>query len=641
MKASSLHPTTPRPNGSAGRAARAGSRKEKGKKPVTKPQNFSAQKHQRLFSVLVFAFAFLLYANTLNHGYVLDDDVVYLKNSLVQKGIAGIPDIFSHSFIYGFTGHNDQSYRPMVQVVYAIEKSLFDNDPHAQHFVNVLLFALSCLLLHRLLIRLFSGLNLNAPWLPASGALLFAAHPIHTEAVANIKGLDDILNFLFLALSLLFAFIHIERRQKLFFVLSIVFFFLSLLCKEMAVTFLAVIPLTIFFFTNRSVKKVILGAIPYFGAFVIYFLIRKAVLDVVTFEEKMKVVNNALAAATTEGDRIATALLILGKYIQLLFFPHPLSWDYSYNQIPIVSFSDIKTIITLAVFAALGFFALRGVAGRWKDPEYGRQYAGSVVLSYSILFFFLTMSVVSNVFIMIGATLGERFLFVPSMAFCMALAFFVYRQGKNIFLCSMGIILILFSIKTVDRNRDWKNNFALFEAGAAASPNSSRAVSALGSAYRDSAEKQRNPKIRMELFQKAIPYYQRAIEILPENTEALYNAGVTYYGVGDRENALKMYVQALKVSPDYTNAANNAGVIYFERGEYENAKKYFEQALQYQPNNSDALGNIGAINHNQKNYEEAIKYYNRALAVNPMNQNVRENLEKAKNSLAESSRQNR
>src|ERR1039457_4932757 len=125
---------------------------ERGKKPISKPQKFSSnQKKDRILSFIVFAFAFLLYANTLNHGYVLDDDVVYLKNKDVQAGISGIPSILHHSFIYGFTGHNDQSYRPVVLVIYAVEKQFFGNNPHTGHFINILLFALSCVLLFRLM----------------------------------------------------------------------------------------------------------------------------------------------------------------------------------------------------------------------------------------------------------------------------------------------------------------------------------------------------------------------------------------------------------------------------------------------------------------------------------------------------------
>jgi len=457
--------------------------------------------------------------------------------------------------------------------------------------------------------------------LPFITALLFAAHPIHTEAVANIKGLDDILNFLFLVLTLIFSLRYFDSEKKKYLFFSVFFFFLSLLSKEMAVTFLAIIPLTVYFFRNVSVKRIIFFTLPFAGAFFLYLLVRSSVLDTVTFQEDMKVVNNALAAAATGSDRIATSIFILGKYIFLLFFPHPLSWDYSYNQIPIVSFSDFKVIITLMVFAAMGFFSLL----KLKTKN---------VFAYCILFFFITMSVVSNIFIMIGSTLGERFLFTPSLAFCMVVPFVLSRLGKNILFGATGVILILFSFKTFSRNNDWKDNFSLFLSGVDASPNSSRAQSAAGSAYRDLAEKETEPGKRFELFQIAIPYYLKAVEILPENTEALYNLGVSYYSIGDKDNALKAYEKALSVSSEYTTAANNAGVIYFERKDFGNAKKYFEQALEYDANNSDAMGNLGAIHHNLGNLKEAIEYYKNSLRMNPNNQNVMNNLIKAEQTLA-------
>lgn len=603
----------------------------------------SSSKKERYISIFVFVFAFLLNANTLNHGYVLDDDVVYLKNKDVQAGFSGIKSILNHSFIYGFTGHNDQSYRPIVSILFAIEKQFFGNNPHTGHFINVLLFALSCVLLFRLMQKLKppsyppeggkivrAAPSLREGWgglLPFITALLFAAHPIHTEAVANIKGRDDILNFIFLELSLIFILKYIDEKAKKsrssespsfggYFVFSVLFFFLSLLCKEVAVTFLAILPLTVYFFRDVLLKKIGLVAVPFITAFGVYMLIRSSVLETVTFAEKMKVVNNALAAATTESDRIATAIFILGKYILLLFFPHPLSWDYSFNQIPIVSFSDIKVIITLVVFAALGIYSLMNL----KKKN---------VFAYCILFFFITMSVVSNIFIMIGATMGERFLFTPSIAFCMAVPFLLNRFGKNSLMGITGIILVLFSFKTFLRNKDWKDNFSLFASGVEATPNSSRAESALGSSYREMGEKETDLNKRAALFQKAIQHYNKAIEILPDNTEALYNAGVSYYGTGDKENALKVYEQTLTISPEYTNAANNAGVIYFERKDYGNAKKYFEHALKYDLNNSDALGNLGAIHHNLGNLKEAIEYYKKSLAINPTNQNVQSNLAKA------------
>lgn len=259
------------------------SHQSKKKPPLSSGRGTGGEaKKERFISLFIFAFAFLLYANTLNHGYVLDDDVVYLKNRHVQAGINGIKDILTHSFTYGFTGNNDkyQSYRPVTLIFYAIEKDFFGNNPHTGHFINVFLFALSCLLLYKLINKLFlsHGSILNTQY-SILIVLLFAAHPIHTEAVANIKGRDDILNFIFIVSALLFVLKFADEELKKYLWLSALFFFLSLLCKEIAVTFLAIIPLTIFFFRNVSVKKITLYSIPFVAVFGIYIGIRNSILD--------------------------------------------------------------------------------------------------------------------------------------------------------------------------------------------------------------------------------------------------------------------------------------------------------------------------------------------------------------------------
>ena len=379
------------------------------------------------------------------------------------------------------------------------KKEFFGNNPHTGHWINErLLFAGSCALFFRLLIILFKDFPLGKE-ISLAAVLLFASHPVHTEAVANIKGRDDILNFLFFVLSLTCLLQGVDRNKPKYFWLSALFFFLALLCKEIAVTFLAVIPLTVFFFRHATPKKIFSIVLSFAGVLGLYMLIRSSVLSSVTFEEKMKVVNNALAGAGSESDRIATAILILGKYAGLLFFPHPLSWDYSYNQIPIVSFSDIKVISTLCILGLAGIYAvsisakmLKQRAGKTNEETSAHARTlnflspnpVSRTFAYCILFFFLTLSVVSNLFLLIGSTLGERFLFIPSLAFCMSLAviFFFPLEKKPVFTAfpsmrTRGILFLLlllaFSFKTFTRNRDWKDNLSLFTSGVQAAPHSS------------------------------------------------------------------------------------------------------------------------------------------------------------------------
>jgi protein O-mannosyl-transferase len=617
--------------------------KSKTVKTTTPTSSVSSSKQKKIsvqpifnkrWAVFIFLFAFVLYANTIKNDYALDDDIVLVKNSDVQLGIRGIKNILSHSFIYGFTGHNDQSYRPLVLITYAIEKEFFPNNPHISHFINVMLFALSCLFLYRLMNTIFSEKQYSTVsiYFALVTTLLFAAHPIHTEAVANVKGRDDIMNFLFFELATLFMFFYADENKTRHLFTSALFVFLGLLSKEIAVTFVASIPLAVLFFRKTTFKKLAAMAIPLAGSLVVYLVIRHAVLDAVTFSEKMQKINNALVAADNPYDQVATAIFILWKYVGLLFFPHPLSWDYSFNQLPIVSFSTIEVGIVVVLFVSVLLMSIVSAIKQLVGSNGSTLPVQTKILAFSSLFFFVTLSVVSNIFILIGSTLGERFLLIPSFAFCLCVAAIFFTSHKNPVKQWQGgavaLLLILYSFKTITRNSEWKNNYSLFLSGVKACPNSSRAQSALGSSYREMAEKELTSFQKENLYNQAILQYKKAIAIMPDNTEALYNLGVCYYSTGDNANARMAYAKVLSIAPEYTNASNNLGVLYFELKDYENAKTYFEQALKYAPTNSEALTNLGAVHHNTGNVSLAKEYYQKALAINPNHINARNNLNK-------------
>ena len=143
--------------------------------------------------------SFLLYVNTLKHEYTIDDLIVVTSNKLTQQGVSAIPDIFSHSYMFGYNGREDESYRPLTLTTFALEKSMFDANSSASHFIQVLLYALTILVLFRYLVRLLGEDRLT---LVALITLLFAVHPLHTEVVANVKSRDELMCALFLFLSL-------------------------------------------------------------------------------------------------------------------------------------------------------------------------------------------------------------------------------------------------------------------------------------------------------------------------------------------------------------------------------------------------------------------------------------------------------
>lgn len=185
-------------------------------------------KWTKQFKWILFVVAFLLYANTTQNDYNMDDILVTQNHRLTSQGIEAIGEIFSSPYYQDDMGYA-YGYRPMVHVSYAIEHTFFGENPKVGHLINTLLFAFSCLLLFKFLYRL--NKNDLSPWIVIS-TLLFAVHPVHTEVVASLKNRDELLAFLFAisaGISML-KFMDKEKWTSLFW--GLIFFSAAMLSKK-------------------------------------------------------------------------------------------------------------------------------------------------------------------------------------------------------------------------------------------------------------------------------------------------------------------------------------------------------------------------------------------------------------------------
>ena len=165
-------------------------RKKETAPPLPKASKPVIEKKQgnTLYYLLIVAFSFALYGNTIKNEYSLDDIYVTGKNLLTQQGIKAIPAIFSSYYISLNAeegGQHNFGYRPITKVTYAIEWQFFGENPHVSHFINILLYALTGIVLFLLLRRLLSNYHILFPFLTV---MLFLAHPLHTEVVASQIG---------------------------------------------------------------------------------------------------------------------------------------------------------------------------------------------------------------------------------------------------------------------------------------------------------------------------------------------------------------------------------------------------------------------------------------------------------------------
>lgn len=579
----------------------------------------SNAKQRYLPYLLIFLFTCLVYGNTLWNKYASDDAIVLTENIYVQKGFSGIGDIFTHDVFEGFFKEKKSlvaggRYRPLSVATFAIEYGLYGLNPMLSHAINVILFGVTCILIYFLLIQLFPDKG-DTPFylsLPFLATIIYAAHPIHTEAVANIKGRDEIMSMLFAVAALIATVLYISKGIK-WLIIAAVLMFLSLLAKENSITFLAVVPLTFYFFTKANAKQYLTAMAAVLLPTVLYLILRSQFAASGLAEESSEILNNPFVNATF-AQRYATPVYSFLLYYYKLVFPHPLSHDYYFNQIPLIDFGNVKFITSAVVTIALLGIALN-------------QLKRKTVVSYSILYYFITFSVVSNILFSVGIIMNERFLFMPSLGFCLLLAagFQYFLQTKKLPVvvtqALLVVVLGLFSIKTYSRNMVWKDNLTLFLTDAKNSPNSAKVNTSAGGDLLAASDTETDSLKRKQIIEEAMSFLTQALKIYPENFNALLlmgNAQFKYYK--SAEAAVPFYNKIIAMNKGGEFLANqNAGNLLFGEQKYAQAIPYLKSAVNMQTENIDLLLRLSDSYAYNNQADSALMYAEIAYTKQPEN----------------------
>jgi len=530
----------------------------------------------RVQAIILAVVGFVFYCNTFSNESAFDDRMAIMDNEYVQQGIAGIPAILTKDAYQSYLEHKNGSnqlaggrYRPLSLITFAIEQQfmgVYNDEPgnvrdariaeemHTRHVVNVLLYILSVIvLLYFLRYVVFP----NQPLIAFISALLFTIHPIHTEVVANVKSRDEILSVLFISLTFIKAFKYYDSRKMRDLLLTALFFFLALLSKEYAATLVLLLPVSFYIFRNETSVKSILGTLPYLIPLAIYLFLRFAAVTTMAEGAEQNVMNNPYLFATG-AQRMATEIMILLNYLKLLIFPNVLAADYSYNQIPYVDFSS--TAVWLSLVAHLAFVAAMCVLVLRRQ-----------VLGFAIAFYLANLVLISNILFNIGAPMGERLIYHSSIGFCMAIALLIcmgFKRMKQPSMANAGlaglmaIVVILCGFKTIERNKDWKNDDTLFMADVKKVPNSVLVNNNAAAACMNFAKKNKEDvAVRNEWFQKAVSYFDKAIATYPKHSLSYVNRGLCYFNMGKPDMALQDWDSVRKYSPNEQNLSKYLTVV--------------------------------------------------------------------------------
>lgn len=584
----------------------------------------------RTQATLVFSLAFALYANTLGHGFVLDDGLVITDNPYVQAGIPGIPDIVSHDSFHGTLGESAYlsggRYRPLSLVMFAMEMSFFGKGPFAGHLINVLLYGLTAIVLLRLLRRVVFP---DHPLVALAATVLFVVHPLHTEVVANIKSRDEILSLLFL----LFTFSFLLRgsdgatggdRWK-----AAGCYALALLSKENGIILLGIAPLALFTFRGATWKHALMTCAPLGVVALLYIGLRFGIIGS-RMQEVPGVLDNPYVLATA-GQKIATVLHVFYDYVRLLIWPDPLTYDYSFAQVPYRSFAQPGVWAgAVLLLGALGL-AIRSLMKR-------------DAIGWCSAFFLGTWLLVSGLFFNIGAPMAERFMYQASLPFIVALVLVLQpalARATERTAFRTGVVLTILiglpsAVLTTARNTDWRDRDDLLIHDVTVAFRSARANTYAGIACVRKAQAIPIEEQKRELATRALGYFATADSIVPDYMPTLLNRGVAYLLLDSVHAAEAVWDRVRVVEPGNNMLKTYDAALfehYYQKGlkagvdrDIPTAVTALEKALRYGPNKADAWYNLGGACFTAGDTAKARSSWEQTLRLDPRNAGAQQGL---------------
>jgi hypothetical protein len=456
---------------------------------------------------LLILIGIIAYIPSLFGQFVWDDEDFVSQNAYVATH--QYQKFFTAQAIEG-RGKQSNYYRPIQMSLYAAIHTLAGFNPHVYHAVNVIIHTAAAVSVY-----IFFTILLHASTLAFLPSLIFLIHPLQTEAVSYISGLSDPLVALFGFLSLT---LFLKSNDRLIFLpLSLFFFILSLLSKEIGLAFLGILALLVIF-----KKRPYISLLPFFLISLLYLLFHVQSINVLD----MAKVWGPTPYAANMPIRIATFSQNIFYYLGLYFFPKNLHMERDLTtpmQYSLINPYSI-VLLMLTIGACLYF---------WKT----RKEEKTLLTIFSLLSFFLTLLPYSGIFL-INGIFYEHFLYIP-IAFLSLFLMITIQQWNNKTICL--IICCLLLTRSYLRQYDWLDPIRFYTQTLSFAPESIRIRNGLGMAYADAKQ-----------YGKALATFDEIIVRDPHLPNSYHNKGNIYLTQGNSAEAEKAFKKALDVDPSFT-----------------------------------------------------------------------------------------
>jgi tetratricopeptide (TPR) repeat protein/4-amino-4-deoxy-L-arabinose transferase-like glycosyltransferase len=548
---------------------------------------------RKLIPLLVVAAGLLAYHDSFRDAFVFDDVFHISENSHIRQ-VWPLWDALSHSS------------RPVVHLSLAVNYALGGINPWGYHLFNVVVHILVALTLYGVVRRTF----LSEPLRPTFGraasslagaiALIWLVHPLQTESVTYTIQRGESLMSLFYLLTL-YCVIRSDdaSRENWWKIGAVVGCALGMACKPVMVTAPLVTLLYDRAFLVKSWRDVMQRRGWLYAGLAASWLLLPPLLANAPTEWK------ATAGFEFKGiPPLQYALLesvAILRYLRLAFWPHPLCLDrgWGYHWQEMASAGDVlpDVIVVVALLA--------GTVRAWNRKP---------ALGFLGIWFFLILAPTSS-FIPLGDPIAEHRMYLPLAAVVTGVVVAVFVLGKRLLSKQSGSVLgwmacgfavVALAVLTIQRNRDYISDIAIWDDTVAKCPQNPRAHQNLGFALSQIGK-----------FQEAIEQYEQALRIKPDYAEAHRNLGIALSQIGKFQEAIGQYEQALRINPDFAKAHNNLGVALSRIGKTQEAIGQYEQALRIEPDFAEAHHNLGIAFVQMGKIEEAIAHDEQALRINP------------------------
>ncbi len=557
------------------------------------------KKNRHIATIIVLSI--VVFANSLPGNFVWDDEVQVVKNWRI-RGFENLPSAFTSSF-WSFLGTEAESqtnfYRPVQTITYMLAYAIGGLSPAFYHVFNVAYHSAASLFVY------LTCVELMFPAAIAFGiAVLFAVHPVHTEAVAWIAGVPDVACGAFYFCSVWMFLRYVRTGRAIWLGSACATFLAALLAKEMAIT----LPFFLFFLLTLrerrtgSIRATISMLAPLLGVVGFYLILRLSALGALA--------RSHIDVRAMVFDWISLGVRVLGEYMRYTLVPYPLN---AFHLLPLkVEYRSISTFLALISILAVGGLLWR-LRNRVPDAF---VWFVSFVAMLAPVFYFRGMS---NTFF------AERYLYIPSFAILALMGSLSSGLKVPRLPLILGSIALVFAAATIYRNETWKTSEQLYSATLQVQPE----VVQMRINLADIHIKRGEDAVAQSLLESSVRYMEsdRYVPVPNELYRAQIGLGAIAARMGRYQEARENFEKAIGTNPRGDWGYLYLGGVFMEaNGDYGKAIENFQKAIQLGPLNEVARDYMGIAMLNQKNYKEAIQYFEEALRINPRYEDARSHL---------------